>query len=76
MRISFIYLYFSIFYEMSQEIVHKFNIYHIVESQDWKYVLDSVIVYERYAMKGMSTNEKSPCNRWGCIHAHTHGCFA
>ena len=43
---------------MSQEIVHKFNIYHIVESQDWKYVLDSVIVYERYPMKGMSTNEK------------------
>lgn len=58
MRISFIYLYFSIFYEMSQEIVHKCNICHMVEPQDWKYVLDSVIVYERYAMKGMSTNEK------------------
>ena len=58
MRISFIYLYFSIFYEISQEIMHKFNIYPMLVMQDWKYVLNSVIVYERYAMKGMSTNEK------------------
>ena len=58
MRISFIYLCFSIFYEISQEIMHKFNIYPMLVLQDWKYVLNSVIVYERYAMKGMSTNEK------------------
>ena len=58
MRISFIYLYFSIFYEISQEIMHKFNIYPMLVLQDWKYVLDSVIVYERYAMKGLSTHEK------------------
>ena len=58
MRISFIYLYFSIFYEISQEIMHKFNIYPMLVLQDWKYVLNSVIVYERYAMNGMSTNEK------------------
>ena len=58
MRISFIYLYFSIFYEISQEIMHKFNIYPMVWLQDWRYVYGSVIIYERYAMKGMSTNEK------------------